>query len=233
MLHLIYFNLLQILSDPLVQWLSTLAPMREGSIIMSQLEFLWTQILSTLKRSRPPINFDSSFLKVQAPILENTLDYPNSNIKESTIRFWNLTYGNQVKLEYPRSLLPVLDKLSRQGKINIHKGSPQFLAPVRYKVAAIQNTFSKRVELTENKGGENTETVVVVPGTKRKRLELTEHQKEVRRAQQGRDKDCGGHGPGIRTYTGADFSQGNEDSQEESQEIRDPDAILELLRKVQ
>lgn len=40
---------------------------------------------------------------------------------------------------------------------------------------------------------------------------LTEHQKEVRRAQQGREWDCGGHGPGIRTYTNVDFSQGNDE----------------------
>ena len=36
--------------------------------------------------------------------------------------------------------------------------------------------------------------------------ELIEHQNEVRRAQQGREKDCSGHGPGIRTYTSVDFS---------------------------
>jgi telomere-associated protein RIF1 len=62
-------------------------------------------------------------------------------------------------------------------------------------------------------------------------LELTEHQKEVRRAQQGRERDTGGHGPGIRTYTNADFSQGLDDSQESLDAIRDSEAILELLRK--
>lgn len=66
--------------------------------------------------------------------------------------------------------------------------------------------------------------------SKRKRPELTERQKEVRRAQQGRVRDCDGRGPGIRTYTSVDFSQGNEESQE-SQEIRDADSILEMLRK--
>lgn len=64
--------------------------------------------------------------------------------------------------------------------------------------------------------------------SKRKRLELTEHQKEVRRAQQGMERDSSGHGPGIRTYTCVDFSQGNEESQD-SQEIRNPESILEKL----
>lgn len=68
-------------------------------------------------------------------------------------------------------------------------------------------------------------------GLKRKKSELTEHQKEVRRAQQGRERDCNGHGPGIRTYTGVDFSQGNEESQD-SEDIRDAESILELLRRV-
>ena len=51
-------------------------------------------------------------------------------------------------------------------------------------------------------------------GAKRKRGELTEHQKEVRRAQQGRTRDSSGHGPCIQTYTALDFSQGNEESQD-------------------
>ena len=65
---------------------------------------------------------------------------------------------------------------------------------------------------------------------KRKRQELTEHQKEVRRAQQGRERDCSGHGPGMRTYTALDFSQGNEESQD-SQEFRNAESILEMLRR--
>lgn len=67
--------------------------------------------------------------------------------------------------------------------------------------------------------------------SKRKRPDLTEHQKEVRQAQQGRARDCNGHGPGVLTYTSADFSQTNEESQE-SQGIRDADSILEMLRSV-
>lgn len=67
---------------------------------------------------------------------------------------------------------------------------------------------------------------------KRKRSEeLTEHQKEVRRAQQGKTRDCEGRGPGIRTYTSVDFSQGNEDESQESQDILNADTILERLKR--
>lgn len=67
---------------------------------------------------------------------------------------------------------------------------------------------------------------------KRKRSEeLTEHQKEVRRAQQGKTRDCEGRGPGIRTYTSVDFSQGNEDESQENQDILNADTILERLKR--
>ncbi|KAF5203455.1 Telomere-associated protein rif1 [Thalictrum thalictroides] len=234
--------LVEIISNPMIQLLSKCAPnndMIEGSIVY-QLQLLWGEILSSMERSQPPIIFDSSFLKVQAPVLETTLDSPILAIAESTITFWNHTYGNQVNLDYRRSLLPVLDKLSRKGKLNIYRSSPTLIvndrskevmsAPLRYRVAATQNKISKRVELMEDRQNDFRSTNKLVPGLKRRKFELTEHQKEVRRAQQGRDRDCSGHGPGIRTYTSVDFSQGNEESQE-SQELRDPESILEMLRK--
>ncbi|KAK6941695.1 hypothetical protein RJ641_027072 [Dillenia turbinata] len=78
-----------------------------------------------------------------------------------------------------------------------------------------------------NNNVKNNEVVVPVD-LKRKRLGLTEHQKEVRPAQQGRERDCSGHGPSIPTYADVDFSQGNEESQE-SQEIRNADSILQMI----
>ena len=78
---------------------------------------------------------------------------------------------------------------------------------------------SKRVEFVEDTVNQLQHEEKLSPRLKRKNLELTEHQKEVRRAQQGRERDCSGHGSGIRTCTSVDFSQGNEDSQE-SQESR-------------
>lgn len=53
----------------------------------------------------------------------------------------------------------------------------------------------------------------------------------MRRAQQGKLTDCSGHGPGIRTYTSADFSQGNHEDSQDSQDIRDSVLILDLLKR--
>lgn len=85
-------------------------------------------------------------------------------------------------------------------------------------MTATHNKSSKRIWLMEDAVNQLQQEEKLCPSSKRNRLELTEHQKEVRRAQQGRERDCCGRGPGIRTYTSVDFSQGNEDSQE-SQEF--------------
>lgn len=215
----------------MLQWLSDYEQQHENTI--HQLHQLWIATLKCLQISWPPINFNSSFLKLQATLLETTLDHPNSSISNPTVAFWNATYGQQVKLDYPQNLLPVLDKLSRNGKINLRKKrysrtrddtvDPQ----QKHKVTTTLNRCVKRVELMAdqvNGSGSNA--------PKRKRLELTEHQKEVRRAQQGRSKDCEGRGPGVRTYTSADFSQGNQDeSQDDSQDVRNVESILEMLKK--
>ncbi|XP_022731681.1 uncharacterized protein LOC111286137 isoform X2 [Durio zibethinus] len=198
----------EIISCPLLQWLSQEEIQDESA--RDQLGILWAECLNCLQRN-------------------------------PTITFWNSTYGKQIKLEYPQNLLHVLDKLSRNGRINLYNRSKSFLAtccklgnntaPQSCKVTATQNRSSKRVELMESMIGKFNQKDKPPPHPKRKRLELTEHQKEVRQAQQGRQRDCCGHGPGIRTYTSLDFSQGNEDSQE-SQDIRDSEAILEMLRRV-
>lgn len=143
-----------------------------------------------------------------------------------------------VNLDYPQALLHVLDKLWRNGRINLHRRSlplqrcqsrsEAITAPPRYTVNTTNNRGSKRVELVEDTiGGEHKE--MPHASLKRKRLELTEHQKEVRRAQRGRERDCGRHGMGIQTYTRLDFSQGNEDSQD-GENIRNPECILQMLR---
>ncbi|WJZ98163.1 hypothetical protein VitviT2T_016711 [Vitis vinifera] len=229
---------IEIMSSSLLQWLSHVEKWDESTI--HKLGLLWTETLNCLRRSQPPIIFDSSFLELQAPLLEKTLDHPNPSISDSTIAFWNSTYSEQIQLDYPQSLCHVLDKLSRSGRINLCKRTPSFLqkcnsrvevaTPQRYKVTATKNRSSKRVELVEATVNDSGDKDKPSPSLKRKRLELTEHQKEVRRAQQGRERDTNGHGPGIRTYTSVDFSQGNEESQE-SQEIRNPESIFEKLRR--
>ncbi|CAN1282991.1 Telomere-associated protein RIF1 [Linum perenne] len=226
--------LMETLSSPILKWLSCERLEEESTV--DQLSRLWGEILNSLQRSQPPIPFDSSFLKLQEPLLQKTLDYPVPTISEVTISFWNSTYGRQLKLDYPEGLLDLLDRLSRSNRINLGKTSPPFLSKCNSRLSApsgkcnsvaTNNMNSKRAEKTE---GQQQHQLWRKPSLKRDRLELTEHQREVRRAQQGRAMDCNGHGPGIRTYTGADFSQGNEDSQE-SQELRNPESILELLRK--
>nr|XP_043625325.1 uncharacterized protein LOC122596761 [Erigeron canadensis] len=220
----------EILSVPLLQWLSDLELQHENSIY--QLHQLWIATLKSLQNCWPPINFNSAFLKRQATLLEATLDHPNSTISNATITFWNLTYGEQIKLDYPQNLLPVLDKLSKSGKINLCKKrysriDAAISPPKKHKVITTLNRCVKRVALLDDQVKDAGPNV-----SKRKRLELTEHQKEVRRAQQGRSKDCEGRGPGVRTYTSVDFSQGVEDeSQEESQDLRNTEAILEMLKR--
>jgi telomere-associated protein RIF1 len=227
------------MSCPLLQWVSQIEIQDKST--KCQLQLLWAEILNCLRSSQPTIIFDSVLLKLQAPLLEKTLEHPNPSISEPTITFWNSTYGEQTKLDYPQSLLHVLDKLSRNGKINLHKRSLPYLerchsrlgvitAPQRYRVTATHSLNSKRVEFVEDIVNQLQHEEKLSLRLKRQRLELTEHQKEVRRAQQGRERDCSGHGPGIRTYTSVDFSQGNEDSQE-SQEIRNPESIMEMLKR--
>lgn len=203
-----------------------------------QLQLLWTEILNCLRRSQPPINFGSALLKLHEPLFEKTLDHSYPSISEPTIKFWNSTFGQQIILDFPQSLLCVLDKLSRNGKLKLQKRSLPLQslqkfhshevndALLGYKVNAKHNRTSKRVGLVLD-----TQKEVPPLSFKKKRLELTERQKEVRRAQQGREMDTGGHGPGIRTYTNADFSQGHDDSQESQEDIKDPEAILQMLRK--
>ncbi|KAK9130632.1 hypothetical protein Sjap_011119 [Stephania japonica] len=221
--------------DQLAHWLSAYSLMHgEMQVsIINELQHLWAESLNCLRRSKPPIIFDSTFLRSHATILETTLIHSIPAISASTIAFWNCTYGMQEKLEYQQNLLPILDKLSRQGRISIHKRNPFCFindhSTVRTAVATTHKQTSKRVELV-NIANDMGCSGVRVSGLRRKRLELTEHQKEVKRAQQGRERDCNGHGPGLRTYTSVDFSQGNDDSQE-SQDLRNPESILELLKK--
>lgn len=227
---------LEIVSCPLLQWLSNMGMQDETT--NNQLQLLWNEILNCLRRSQPPINYGSALLKLHEPLLEKTLDHSHPSISEPTIKFWNSTFGQQIILDFPQSLLCVLDKLSRKGKLKLQKRSlplPSLQkchshevndALLGYRVTAKHNRTSKRVELVLD-----TEKEVPPLSFKKKRLELTEHQKEVRRAQQGRERDNGGHGPGIRTYTNADFSQSHDDSQESQEEIKDAEAILQMFRK--
>ena len=228
------------ISSPLLQWLAKIERHDESTNLQFQL--VWTETLNCLRRSEPPLVFDSSYLELQSSLLEKTLDHPNPAISEPTISFWNSTYGDQTKLGYPQNLLHVLDKLSRNGRINLHKRTPILLercdssiranaGPEDHIRSATHNMSSKRIGLLKGNVNHPKHKDMPCLNMKRKRLELTEHQKEVRRAQRGRERDCAGHGlGGIRTYTSLDFSQGNEDSQE-SQEIWNLESILDKSKE--
>lgn len=228
------------MTSPLLEWLS-LVEVNDHKTT-DQLQLLWTKFLNSLLKSRPSIKFDTKFLKFQSSLLGKTLDHWNFTISENTINFWNSTYGEQVLLEYPPNSLPVLDKLSRNGKINICKrilamngengsGVTSSISPQRYSVPARLNSCSKTVEPVGDAMNDLQGKNKLHLRSKRKRPDLTDHQREVRQAQQGRARDCNGHGPGVRTSTSVDFSQANEESQE-SEGIRDADSILEMLRRV-
>ncbi|KAL9151281.1 hypothetical protein ABFS82_11G042800 [Erythranthe guttata] len=203
--------LIETISSPLLEWLSEMHILDKNTSY--QLQLLWTEMLKALQKNRPPTDFNSSLLKFQQPPLEIALDHPNPAISNATINFWNSTYGAQNKLDFPKTLAPVLHKLSICGKINICSGDRCIEDSAQtFKVTNTLKRCSKRVEIT---GGAVNVFEKIDSGSKRKRLhELTEHQKEVRRAQQGRNRDCSGHGPGVKTYTALDFSQGNEESQD-------------------
>ncbi|MCD7466471.1 hypothetical protein HAX54_003220 [Datura stramonium] len=230
---------IEIMTSTLLLWLSHIEA--QDNDFKDQLQQLWLQTLNCLQKMQSIIEFNSSFLQLQELLLEKTLDHPDPLISSSTVNYWNSTFGEQTKLDYPQCLLPVLDKLSRKGKIKLckvnllvnDKGSAELdkvTVSNRYKVPTTLRSCSKRVELVGNAANSSEGNDRIYSKSKRRHTELTEHQKEVRRAQQGRSMDCSGHGPGIRTYTSVDFSQGNEESQE-SQDIRDADSILEMLRK--
>ncbi|KAM0939048.1 putative telomere-associated protein Rif1 [Dioscorea sansibarensis] len=116
--------LMGILSDPLLQWFSLCASTHEhmlkGSIIPS-LQCLWVQILDTLQNSQPRIIFDSRLLRTHASLLEASFDHPHLPISDATIIFWEATYGMQTNLHYPQCLVPVLHKLSMEGRIALPK----------------------------------------------------------------------------------------------------------------
>ncbi|XP_022987582.1 uncharacterized protein LOC111485102 isoform X1 [Cucurbita maxima] len=217
------FGFIEIISSPLLLWLTKMETLEEG--INSQLQILWAEIISHLQRGCPSLVFDSAFLKLLAPLLEKTLDHPNSSISEPTITFWNSSFGEHLVARYPQNLLPILHKLSRNGRIKLQKRCLWMVdqcparqedanPPFSHRVSATSIRSSKRIELMTTTNQDKHKEDIPTSNSKRKKMELTQHQKEVRRAQQGRARDCGGHGPGIQTYTSLDFSQVVNDSGE-------------------
>ncbi|KAI0511087.1 hypothetical protein KFK09_011709 [Dendrobium nobile] len=106
---------LEVISKPLVPWFLFCHPVSSG--FNHLLYCLWKNILCCLQRSHPAIIFNASLLRVQAPLLQATLDHPHPPISNAAIEFWKATYGKKRHLEYPECLLPALAKLSRSAGI--------------------------------------------------------------------------------------------------------------------
>ncbi|XP_038880719.1 uncharacterized protein LOC120072323 isoform X2 [Benincasa hispida] len=228
------YEFIEIISSPLLLWLTKMETLDEN--INSELQILWSKIISHLQKGCPSLAFDSAFLRLMAPLLEKTLDHPNPSISEPTIMFWSFSFGEHLLASYPQNLLPVLHKLSRNRRIKLQKRCLWVIEqcparqenadpPFSHKVSATSIKSSKRIELMTTTNHDKHKEDASRSNPKRKKIELTQHQKEVRRAQQGRTRDCDGHGPGIRTYTSLDFSQVVNDS-EESQDTQNLDSIL-------
>jgi telomere-associated protein RIF1 len=112
---------------------------------------------------------------------------------------------------------------SLQGVINSHEGENNVMNQN-------VNLFKGRKKLKFMDDSQDIDYVSIPSSVERKLHPLTDHQREVKRAQRGRGMDTMGHGPGIKTYTAADFSQGNGDS-EEPEELNITDIILDKCRK--
>ncbi|KAG9456187.1 hypothetical protein H6P81_000695 [Aristolochia fimbriata] len=172
-------SLMEVISDPLVHWLSSFLSiekdMQDGNL-QHHFLILWTLMLDIMRRVQAPIIFDSLLLEAHAPLLLAALDHPCSSISDATIAFWNSTYGKQSKLNYPQNLLPVLDRLSRKGRVKLPKGSTGFTLSKpfdkdinllkKHRVAA-QTTRISSVEFVEEAQNDSSEPDL------RKRLKLT------------------------------------------------------------
>lgn len=112
---------------------------------------------------------------------------------------------------------------SLQGVINNREGADNVMNQN-------VNLFKGRKKLKFMDDSQDIDYVSIPLSVERKLRPLTDHQREVKRAQRGRGMDTMGHGPGIKTYTAADFSQGNGDS-EEPEELNITDIILDKCRK--
>lgn len=230
--------LMEIFSDPLIQWLSLSREIKVANAL-HQLQFFWTQILDCIQRIQPPIVFDSVFLEIQAPLLQIAFDHPYTPISDATVAFWRSTYGNQTKLYFPHCLLTVLDKLFRQGRISFRKGSFPVNssaakevkgAEQRYQVTATGKRSSKRIEFTENNENDIEVANVTLLGSERKRLKIVEHQRKVSAAHPETKRDRNRQHHTVKTCTNIDLSLDNADTRL-GYGPRNSSSILKMLRK--
>ncbi|KAI5370639.1 putative telomere-associated protein Rif1 [Septoria linicola] len=93
------------------------------SNLQHDIEQLWSQLLQLVVEKVPSTNSD--LLEVIEIFLIAGLSSPSRSIVNSTIEFWNTTFGKQAKLDYPIKLFPVL----RARQIEAELLLPGFSAP--------------------------------------------------------------------------------------------------------
>ncbi|KAG1327922.1 Telomere-associated protein RIF1 [Cocos nucifera] len=232
-------SFLEIISEPLAQWLSFCAfiygKMQQGNTIC-QLHRFWAQTLDCLQRSQPSIVFDSFFLKDQASLLQTALDHPHPPISDSSIAFWNATYGQNGYVQYHHCLLPVLNKLSRSGRINLSMNSQVNFgkngcllkeprdASQRYGEPMLQKR-NTGLDNTEDPENDNGHVDIETMGLRRKRLKMSQHQKKPG-GHQGRVQGIRGLGPGVDVGFGQKSKHPHG-----KKELRKLEHILEMLKR--
>ncbi|XP_068648566.1 uncharacterized protein [Aristolochia californica] len=224
-------SLMEIFSDPLVHWLSSFASVEKETqkgIPQQQLLIFWTTTLDIMQRKLSSIVFNSLLLGAHAPILVVALDHPCSSISDATIAFWNSTYGDQSKLNYPQNLLTILDRLSRKGRVKLPKGGSGFVfskpfnedinVRQKHKVTVPQTRSSSHVEFAENAQKDSSELDL-----RRKRLKL-----RVACQEKAMDSGRSIHAAGVSSS--ADFIP-RKATLHLREECRSSDSILQMLRR--
>ncbi|KAJ6802682.1 uncharacterized protein M6B38_191030 [Iris pallida] len=209
--------LMESISNPLVQWLSFFASisgeMQQKSSIIYQLQCLWTQILDCLRRCQPPIIFDSLFLEEQASLLQASLAHSHHPISDSTIGFWNATYGQDVNLQYPQCLCPVLDKLSRSGRMSLQKGNSVSSLSRGSPAANVTGLSKKRMPAVEGSDSSRVGVDIVTADWRTKMSKMAEHPRK--KGVESKHICCNGE---------YEYFKGK-------RELKKADYILEMLRK--
>eukprot|EP01018_Ginkgo_biloba_P014574 Gb_29910 [translate_table: standard] len=173
-----------------------------------------------IKRAYPDLEKSST---THNQSVQNKATLIRENVSCADVDYQNITSCKGIK----KSFSPVIDKItscSLEGVV-----SSQERASVMTQKASISKG-RKKLKFMED--SPDIDYVSIPSTTKGKLCSLTDHQREVKRAQRGSGMDTMGHGPGIKTYTGADFShsQGNGDS-EEPEELLLADIILDTCKK--
>ncbi|MCO5610012.1 hypothetical protein L7F22_064247 [Adiantum nelumboides] len=113
--------LLQDFSRPLAKWLSfskSACPLSEA--LQQALQDLWEKLLTLLQKCQPPLCYDSNLLALQSTLLVPSFQHSNTSISNSTLSFWESTYGCKAScLKYPPCLAAVLQNLREKVTITL------------------------------------------------------------------------------------------------------------------